>query len=55
MSGRSCPNCGTETVKTGCATPGNTPEIRCPRCDWVNWYGRPAHTEPPYLSEGGDS
>lgn len=43
-----CPNCGSETSKTGSATPGNTPERKCPACGWLNWYGRPAHTDPPY-------
>jgi len=58
-----CPNCGDKTVKTGNATPGNTPERRCTSCDWLNWHGRPPHTEPPYKRsvetdtdrpEGGD-
>jgi len=44
----SCPNCGEETKKTGNTTPGNTPERRCPACRWLNWWGRPEHTGPPY-------
>ena len=43
-----CPNCGDETKKTGNATPGNTPERKCPSCRWLNWHARPSHTGPPY-------
>jgi predicted RNA-binding Zn-ribbon protein involved in translation (DUF1610 family) len=47
----SCPNCGDATEKTGNPTPGNTPERRCPSCGWLNWYGRPPETGPPYTCE----